>query len=199
MQKIDVVKAHRAEYAQPKSPVLLRIEPAQYLAHEGEGDPNGPGFAEAIGALYGAAFTIKMRKKREGTDYTVAPLEALWWTPGDSPFLPGSKYSWRWTALIRTPELVTAGDLEIALAELERKGKGPAVQGVRLQRLEEGECVQVLHLGPYSAEPPSIEALHAFAAQQGRTLTGRHHEIYLSDPRRVPPERLKTILRQPVA
>ncbi|HEX9108433.1 MAG TPA: GyrI-like domain-containing protein, partial [Longimicrobiales bacterium] len=104
----------------------------------------------------------------------------------------------RWTALIRTPDFVTDEDLQSAVAELKRKGKGPAVERVRLQRLEEGECVQVLHVGPYSAEPPTIEALHAFAAQQGRTLSGRHHEIYLSDPRRVPPERLKTILRQPV-
>ena len=195
-EKLNLVQAHRAEYATPKSPALVRVEPAQYLAFDSEGDPNGPGFAEAIGALYGVAFTIKMRKKREGADYTVAPLEALWSVPDVTAGEPGA--TWRWTALIRTPDFITGTDLETAFAELERKGKGPAVRRVRLEQLDEGDCVQVLHVGPYSAEKRTIEAMHAFAAAQGRPLRGRHHEIYISDPRRVLPERLKTILRQPV-
>ena len=140
-----------------------------------------------------------MRRKREGSDYTVAPLEALWWpSPATGAFPVKPDPSWRWTALIRTPELVGPADLETAAAELERKGKGGAAARVRLQALDEGECVQMLHVGPYSTEPATVEAMHAFAAARGRELRGRHHEIYLSDPRRVPPERLKTILRQPV-
>jgi len=198
--KLDVVKAHKAEYATPKAPALVTVAPAQYLAIDGEGDPNGPVFAEAIGALYGMAYTIKMRKKGEGSDYTVAPLEALWWpsqATGAFPVKPDP--GWRWTALIRTPDFISAADVELAAAELERKGKGTAARRVRLQPLGEGECVQMLHVGPYSAEPATVAAMHAFAAAQGRELRGRHHEIYLSDPRRVPPERLRTILRQPVA
>lgn len=198
--KLDIVKANKADYSQPRKPVLLTVAAAQYLAYDGEGDPNGPGFAEGIGALYGVAWTIKMRKKKEGAEYTVAPLEGLWWTPDQSPLTVGSpKASFRWTALIRTPDFITAADVEAAVSELLRKGKPESVRRVRLERLEEGECVQVLHVGPYSAEAPTIEGLHAFAAAQGRELRGRHHEIYMSDPRRVPPERLKTIIRQPVS
>jgi hypothetical protein len=197
--KLDVFKANRAEYATPRSPVLLRVAPAQYLAFDGEGDPNGPAFAEAIGALYSMAYTIKMRKKREGADYKVAPLEGLWWSGEGDEFPPPAPGDWHWTALIRTPELVGPGDLETAASELERKGKGGAVRRVRLERLEEGECVQVLHVGPYSAELPTIAAMKEFARSRGLHRRGHHHEIYLSDPRRVPPERLRTILRQPVA
>ncbi len=107
---------------------------------------------------------------------------------------------WRWRALIRTPDFIAAPDVESAVAELERKGKaGGAVRRVQLQRLEEGECVQMLHVGPYASESTTIAAMHAFAAASGRKVCGHHHEIYLSDPRRVPPERIKTILRQPLA
>ncbi len=201
LQKLNLVQAHRDEYAQPTAPTLVHVGPAQYLAVDGEGDPNGPGFQEAVGALYGAAYTIKMRKKRDGTDYAVAPLEGLWPpSAGLAPGLAEAKAGWSWTALIRTPDFVEAEDLERAVAELERKKKGgPALRRVRLQRIEEGDCVQMLHVGPYATEPATVAAMHAFAQAQGRELRGRHHEIYLSDPRRTAPERLKTILRQPVA
>ncbi len=199
--KLDLFQQHKADYAMPKTPALVTVGPATYLAIDGAGDPNGPGFAEAVGALYGMAWTIKMRKKfDEGVEYKVAPLEALWWRAGGDPIVAGGPApDWRWTALIRTPEFICVGDLETAAAELKRKGKAPGAERVRLELLAEGDCVQVLHIGPYSAETATIEAMHAFAAAQGRTLRGRHHEIYLSDPRRVPPERLRTIIRQPVA
>ncbi len=201
LQKLNLVSAHKAEYAQPKAPALLHIGPGQYLAVDGEGDPNGPAFQDAVGALYSVAYTIKMRKKRDGTDYAVAPLEGLWpASAGLAPELAQPKAGWRWTALIRTPDFIEAEDLERAVAELERKKKGgPALGRVRLERLEEGDCVQMLHVGPYAAEAATVAAMHAFAAAHGRTLRGRHHEIYLSDPRRTAPERMKTILRQPVA
>lgn len=200
-EKLDLFKAHKAEYAMPKQPAMVTIGPATYLAIDGEGDPNGPGFAEAMGGLYAMAWTIKMTKKfGEGVEYKVAPLEGLWWRAGGEPIQGGGPAAdWRWTALVRTPDFITEADLQHARAETARKGKSPAAQRVRLELLEEGDCVQVLHVGPYSAETATIEAMHAFAAAQGRTLRGRHHEIYLSDPRRVPPERLRTIIRQPVA
>ncbi len=201
LQKLNLVTAHKAEYAQPRVPTLVHIGSAQYLAVDGAGDPNGPGFQEAVGALYAVAYTIKMRKKRDGTDYAVAPLEGLWWAADLTKVVPGRPApDWRWTALIRTPDFVEAEDLEHAVAELERKKKGgPALGRVRLERLEEGDCVQMLHIGPYAAETATVATMHAFVAAQGRTLRGRHHEIYLSDPRRTAPERMKTILRQPVA
>ncbi len=201
LQKLNLVQAHKADYVQPRAPALVHIGPARYLAVDGAGDPNGPGFEEAVGALYGVAYTIKMRKKRDGTDYAVAPLEGLWWAADLTKVVPGRPDpEWRWTALIRTPDFVEAEDLERAVAELERKKKGgPALQRVRLERLEEGDCVQMLHVGPYATEPATVAAMHAFAAAQGRELRGRHHEIYLSDPRRTAPERMKTILRQPLA
>lgn len=197
--KLDLVKTHKAEYATPKSPAFVKVTRAKYLAYEGVGEPNGPGFAEAIGALYGAAYTIKMRKKGEGSDYGVAPLEAIWWSSNPGETMPSTAEGWRWVALIRTPDFVSDADLELARAELERKGRGEAVKRVHLKELDEGECVQMLHVGPYSAEPATIEAMHGFVTAQGRTVHGRHHEIYLSDPRRVPPERLRTILRLPLA
>ena len=200
-EKLDLFKAHKAEYAMPKQPALVTLGPATYLAIDGEGDPNGPGFAEAMGGLYAIAWTIKMTKKfGEAVEYKVAPLEGLWWRAGGEPIQGGGPAAdWRWTALVRTPDFITEADLQHASAETARKGKSPAAQRVRLEVLEEGDCVQVLHVGPYSAETATIEAMHGFAAAQGRTLRGRHHEIYLSDPRRVPPERLRTIIRQPVA
>jgi hypothetical protein len=200
-EKLDLFKAHKAEYAMPGAPALVTVGPATYLAIDGAGDPNGPAFAEAMGALYGMAWTIKMTKKfGEGVEYKVAPLEGLWWRASGQPIAAGMPADdWRWTALIRTPEFITPADLQRAVAELERKGKAPGAERVRLEQLEEGDCVQVLHVGPYSAETATIAAMHAFAAAQGRELRGRHHEIYLSDPRRVPPERLRTIIRQPVA
>ncbi len=199
--KLDLFKAHKGDYAMPKTPALVHVGPATYLAIDGAGDPNGPGFAEALGALYGMAWTIKMTKKfGEGVEYKVAPLEALWWRASGQPVTAGMPAEdWRWTALIRTPDFITPQDLERAVAELKKKGKAPGAERVRLERLEEGDCVQLLHVGPYAAETPNIEAMHAFAAAQGRALRGRHHEIYLSDPRRVPPERLRTIIRQPLA
>ncbi len=201
LQKLNLVKAHKAEYVTPLEPTIVHIGPAQYLAVDGEGNPNGPGFQDAVGALYGVAYTIKMRKKREGTEYAVAPLEGLWWTSDLTKVVPGQPAAdWRWTALIRTPDFIEDEDLALAVAELARKKRGgPALARVRLERLEEGDCVQMLHVGPYATEPSTVSAMHTFAAAQGRELRGRHHEIYMSDPRRTPPERLKTILRQPLA
>lgn len=196
--RLDLMKLHKAEYATPKTPAFVNVARGKYLACDGEGAPNGPSFAEAVGALYGVAYTIKMRKKREGSDYGVAPLEALWWSADPGKPMPDAPADWRWKAVIRLPDFITLVDLELAVAELERKGRGEAARRVLLEELEEGDCVQMLHVGPYSAEPATIEAMNGFVAAHGRTLRGRHHEIYLSDPRRVPPERLRTILRLPV-
>ena len=154
-----------------------------------------------VGAMYGSAFTVKMTSKFAGRDYKVNQLEGLWWVAGAGEgrnFLHVPRDQWCWTLLIRTPDFITSADLDAARAALLAKGKGPETQEVRLEPLAEGLCVQMLHVGPYQDESRTIEALEAFAAEQGLVFHGRHHEVYLSDPRRVPPERLRTILRHPV-
>lgn len=199
-QKLDLYKAHKADYAAPKKPALVRLRPVTYLAIEGQGAPGGDEFTACIGALYGMAFTIKMTRKFAGLqDYTVCKLEGQWWADdGGSNFAKTPKEQWRWKLLIRTPEFIKAKDLVQAAAVLVKRGKGANVERVRLETLEEGQCVQMLHVGPYEKECETIALMEGFAGKQHLRFHGVHHEIYLSDPRRVPPERLKTILRHPI-
>ena len=198
-QKIDLYKLHKAEYAATRKPALVEIKPACYLAISGQGAPGGERFTASIGALYGVAFTIKMTRKFAGQqDYAVCKLEGQWWSkPGqDLGKLPLDQ--WQWKLLIRTPEFIKQNNLTQAVAVLLKRGKGEDVRQVRLETLAEGRCVQMLHVGPYEKECETIAVMQAFAEKQGLQFAGKHHEIYLSDPRRVPPERLKTILRHPV-
>lgn len=198
-EKLDLYKRHAAEYVAPKSPELVRTKPARYLAITGKGAPGGEAFQAGLGALYAAGFTIKMARKAAGRDYAVCKLEGLWWGErkgGDFSRLPPSR--WNWTLLIRVPPFVSGKDLRAAQAALRDRGKGPEIDEVRLERLDEGLCVQMLHVGPYREEGETVAAMKAFAKERGLTFHGLHHEIYLSDPRRVPEERLRTILRQPV-
>ena len=151
------------------------------------------------GALYAVAYTIKMTRKLAGEqDYVVGKLEGQWWSDEGPDLKRIPKKKWRWKLMIRTPELVRKADLAAALKNLEKKGKAPEATEVRLESLAGGSCVQMLHLGPYEQEWESISRMLAFAEEQNLAPHGRHHEIYISDPRRVPPERLKTILRLPV-
>ncbi len=176
MKKIDLYKENKSEYAAPKKPVLVTCKSAQYLAVDGKGAPGGEEFQAAIGKLYKAAFTIKMRSKFAGRDYAVCKLEGLW--PGGGEDLN------RWTLMIRTPDFIGADQAKEF--------------SVKLKTLDEGRCVQLLHVGPYDAVGESVANMQEFAAGEKLKFEGAHHEIYLSDPRRVPPARLKTILRQPV-
>jgi hypothetical protein len=184
--KLDLYRLHAADYVARREPAIVNIARCQYLAVDGAGIPGGPEFQACIGALYSVAFTIKMTHKATGYNYGVCKLEGLW---------PELKI---WTLLIRTPDFVTKEHLDSAIAKLLREGKDVPVQSVRLLPLKEGWCVQALHLGPYINEGPTLEKMRECAAQSGMDFHGTVHEIYLSDPRRVPPEKLKTILRQPL-
>ena len=199
-EKIDLYKQHKDQYKATKKPILLAADEAMYLAIDGRGAPGGDEFTDKIGALYGAAYTIKMTRKFSGQqDYVVCKLEAIWWFDDDKQnFDSAPREKWNWKLMIRTPKIVTQQELERAVSVLIEKGKTPAVREVKLETISEGRCVQMLHVGPYDKEGETVEAMRAFAAEQGFEFDGRHHEIYLSDPRRVPPERLKTILRHPV-
>jgi hypothetical protein len=199
--KLDLYRLYAADYVKPTHPVLVATKAGRYLAVDGSGDPDAPAFARAVGALYAMAYTIKMGRKRLGQDFKVAGLEGLWWGAGASGAAwvsDRSRASWRWKLLIRMPDSVKERCLVMAAQLLREKGKGDAVAGVRLERIAEGKCVQMLHVGPYATESVTIDAMLAFAREHGWRFTGRHHEIYLSDPRRTRPEKLKTILRHPV-
>ncbi len=200
IDKIDLYKQHKDQYATPKKPVLVTMDEATYLAISGRGAPGGAEFTEKIGALYGAAFTIKMTRKFAGQqDYVVSKLEAQWWLDGEScDFASAPKDQWNWRLMIRTPPFVRQKELADAACKLIEKGKAPGADQVKLEFITEGLCVQMLHIGPYDEERRSIAVMSAFAEQQGLAFHGRHHEIYLSDPRRIAPQKLKTILRLPV-
>jgi hypothetical protein len=198
--KIDLYKLHKNEYVMPRKPVLVDIGAATYLAISGQGAPGGESFSDRIGALYGVAFTMKMTRKFAGQqDYAICKLECQYWTGecgGNFSGVP--KEQWHWKLLIRTPDFVKAEELAKAVAALLGKGKTQSVREVRLGSLIEGPCVQMLHIGPYEKEHETIELMRNFAEKSALRLHGLHHEIYLSDPRRVAPEKLKTILRMPV-
>lgn len=198
--KLDLYREHKEEYVAPKTPVLVEAGPAQYLAVSGKGAPGGECFQSRVTALYAVAFTVKMTHKSAGKgDYKVCTLEGLWWDEmdrGDFSAVPLDQ--WCWKLLIRTPDFVTEDDLRKARDALRQKKKPPEFEEVTLETMEEGLCVQVLHVGPYSAEGKTVRAMHRFAEGEGLSFHGVHHEIYLSDPRRVAPEKLRTILRHPV-
>jgi len=197
--KLDLYKEHKAEYVTSKEPAIIDVKPARYLTITGKGAPGGSEFQKCIGALYGAAFTIKMTKKFAGQDYKVCHLEGQWWgdqETGDFSALPPQ--SWNWRLLIRVPDFIKAADLKAATKQLKAKGKGDEVSNVKLETIKEGKSVQMLHVGPYGDEGKTISRMMEHARGQGMFFSGLHHEIYLSDPRRVPAARLRTILRHPV-
>ncbi len=198
--KIDLVKLNKEAYAARKKPFLFTADPAQYLAVEGRGEPGGEQFQSRAGALYAAAYTLKFTSKEEGRDYTVCKLEAIWWADGrdDGDFSQVPRDRWRWRLMIRTPDFIGEQHLAEAAEKIRAKGRVADIDSVRLVRFEEGRCVQMLHVGPYDEEPRTVAHMQAFATEQGLAFHGRHHEIYLSDPRRVEPARLRTILRMPV-
>jgi hypothetical protein len=183
-----------------KQPQMVEVPTSNFLMVDGKGDPNtSKEFQEAIGALYPLAYGVKFALKKTGVDFRVMPLEALWWADRKQDFLHENRSKWRWTAMIMQPDPVSLELVEKVRAEAMRKKPSPALAKVRFEAFREGRCAQVMHIGPYSAEKPTIERLHAFVAAEGCTLTGKHHEIYLGDPRRAAPEKLRTIVRQPVA
>jgi hypothetical protein len=199
VKKLDLYKLHMDEYATPKSPRLVETKPAKYLTIQGRGAPEAKEFQENLGALYGVAYTIKFAQKSVGKDYGVCKLEGLWWgTKTSGNFALEPKDQWNWKLIIRTPDFVTSQHLNDAVATLKKKGKGPEVAHVKLETIDEGMSVQMLHVGPYAEEGKTIAVMKDFAEGKRLKFHGLHHEIYLSDPRRVPAQRLKTILRTPV-
>jgi hypothetical protein len=184
--------------------VEVDVPPMNFLMLDGTGDPNtSEAYRQAIEALYGLSYTLKFASKKQGVDFTVMPLEGLWWMDdmgsayGELDFA-ADKSRWQWTALIMQPDHITREMFDTAVAELRRKKNPPALDKVRFERFHEGLSAQIMHLGPYSAEKPNIDRLHAYIAEHSFEEAGKHHEIYLGDPRRTAPEKLRTVIRQPM-
>jgi hypothetical protein len=201
MNKMDLKKELKPFYtASAEEAALVTTWPLNYLMFNGYGDPNvNPEFQAGVEALYTASYTLKfMLKKEQELDWVVPPLEGLWWMLMADLDLE-RRDDWRWTVMIPQPTEVTPELLEEAVAAARRKKDLPALEKLRLETYNEGPAAQILHVGPYSEEGPSIDRLHSFIKEKGLHICGKHHEIYLSDPRRTAPEKMKTILRQPVS
>lgn len=197
-EKVDLYKLYADEYKAGQNPAFVEVCPAWYLGIEGQGAPGGESFGHRLGALYSVAFTIKMASKFAGQDYAVSKLEGLWWGSQGEDMMEEPTDQWNWKLLIRIPAFITGEDRFVALETLRKRGKDEYVEEVRIEQLEEGRCVQLLHVGPYTEERENINRMRDFARENGFEFRGLHHEIYLSDPRRVAPEKLRTILRHPV-
>ena len=201
MEKIDFKKTLKHLYNPPTKFGIVDVPEMQFLMVDGHGDPNtAPEYAAAVETLFGVAYKLKfMSKKTLEKDYTVPPLEGLWWAEDMDTFVSRDKSAWDWTMMIMPPDWTTQEMFSAAVDEVQAKKAPAALDKLRLERYDEGLSVQIMHIGSYDDEAPTIAALHnEFIPANGLVETGHHHEIYLSDPRKVAPEKLKTVLRQPV-
>ncbi|WP_375173982.1 GyrI-like domain-containing protein [Pseudooceanicola sp.] len=199
MTKLDVKKTEKPLYSGRNGTwEEITVPPMTYLTATGQGDPGGEVFAAAVEALYSHAYPLKFESKAAGQDYVVPPLEALWWADDPADFVAGNRARWQWKAMVRVPVPVTEAMLSAARAKAAKK-LGDAAPEVRLEEIDEGLCLQCLHVGPYADEAPVLARLHdEIMPSRGLTFGQPHHEIYLGDPRRTAPEKLRTLLRQPV-
>ncbi len=202
MAKKDLPEALQSLYfPTAKEPVFVDVPAMQFAMVDGAGDPNSSkAFQEAIGALYGVAYTIKFAAKKEGIrDVVVKPLEGLFWSPDADTFVPADKGGWNWTLMLMEPTAVTRKRFEEGVRQLRERKDPPGLDKVRLEAWREGKAAQILHVGPYATEAPTIERLHVFIRESGLRLSGKHHEIYIGNPQKSAPEKLKTVIRQPAS
>jgi hypothetical protein len=207
MTKLDLRKQYKHLYLpSPKKVELVQVPRFKFVMIDGAIEPgmepgNSPSFGENMMALYGAAYTLKFMsklRKENPIDYPVMALEGLWWVE-DGQFDINIKDNWVYTLMMMHPDHITDAMFAEALEQIRKKrGDSPALSRLRLEEFEEGLCVQILHIGPYATEPATKEKMDLFARENGYRLHGKHHEIYMGDPRRAAPEKLKTVLRQPV-
>lgn len=206
MSKLDLKRELKHLYTPSAKEIsVVDVPKLSYLMVDGQGDPNTTAaYAEAVEALFSLSYAIKFAVKKApeggpggGVDYAVMPLEGLWWSDDLSVFTSGDRSAWRWTMMIMQPDFVPAELVGSVSAALAKRKQLPALERVRFAAFAEGECAQVLHVGPFSEEGPTIERLHGFIADSGHQLSGKHHEIYLSDIRSADPARWRTVVRQP--
>lgn len=204
----DFKKEYKEFYLPKNKPQILTVPPMNYIAVRGKGDPNEEGgeYKAAIGVLYAIAYTIKMSKMGDHRiqgyfDYVVPPLEGFWWQDGVEGFDYSDKSTFQWISMIRLPDFVTKEEFEWAVAEATKKKKLDC-SAAEFLTVDEGTCVQIMHLGKYDDEPATVAIMNAYLEEMGYendfSDSRRHHEIYLSDARKVPPERWKTVIRHPI-
>jgi len=203
MNKTDYKKELKQFYsAKIGKPVVVQVPKMNFIMIDGRGDPNtSQEYIDAMQALYSVAYTIKfISKLKYSHDFRVMPLEGLWWTERMADFSVTDKSNWLWTAMIMQPDVINKGIYDQAVKQTKEKKSPKSLDMIRFESYDEGRAAQVMYLGPYSDEGPTIQQLHQFIEEQGGTLeetTMHHHEIYLGDPRRTDPANLKTIIRQP--
>lgn len=201
MPKIDLKREFKHLYhASAKAVVQVEVPTFQFLMIDGEGDPNtSQAYADAVAALFSVSYTTKfmVKKGAHKIDYAVMPLEGLWWSGDMSAFIHNDRSRWKWTMMIMQPDFVDDGMIQEAIEEVGRKKALAAVNALRLENFTEGSCAQILHIGPFTEEGPTIQKVHDFIAARS-ALAGKHHEVYLSDIRRAAPTKWKTIIRQPM-
>ncbi|MFX0208426.1 MAG: GyrI-like domain-containing protein [Candidatus Hodarchaeota archaeon] len=204
MPKIDFKKELKGLYSgiSSKEFSIIEVPSLNFLMIDGQGYPGTyQEYQDAMEALYPLSYTLKFMMKKKGKDYVVMPLEGLWWAEDMTVFtneFMERKDEWKWTSMVMQPDFITREMIDQAVEEVKQKKDPVALPKVRFETFTEGLSVQILYFGPYSDEGPTIERMHKFIEEKGYKLRDKHHEIYLSDPRRTKPERLKTIIRQPI-
>jgi len=199
MAKVDLKGELKRLYSPSVKEISVADVPAMnFLLVHGEGAPASPQYVEAVESLFSVAYTLKfMVKKTRGVDYGVMPLEGLWWMDDMTKFSVDRKDEWEWTAMIMQPKYVTAEDFKTAVEQVRKKKNPSALLKVRFESFKEGTAAQIMYIGSFSDEGPTIQKIHVYIQNSGRTLRGKHHEIYLNDPSKTASDRLKTVLRQP--
>jgi hypothetical protein len=192
--KTDFRKVHKHLYSGKQTPALIDVPSLPYLMVDGKGAPESPEYAAAVSGLYTAAYAVRSALKTV-VEYPVMPLQGLWWAPDPDVFAHGDRDAWHWTMMIMQPPQAA----EVVTDALEAARRKKPIEGVRFESFAEGECVQILHTGPYSEEPATIARLMEFIHNTSRQVTGRHHEIYLTPPRTDAPEKTRTLVRYPVS
>lgn len=201
MDKIDLKKELKHLYRpSTKEVVEIDVPTMNYLMVDGEGDPNtAQAYFDAVEALFSVSYAVKfmVKKGESAIDYAVMPLEGLWWADDMSRFTTADKSNWKWTMMIMQPSFAAPEVIGSAIAAVRKKKNPAAISKLRLEEFSEGRCAQIMHIGPFSEEGPTIAKVHGFIESRSR-LTGKHHEIYLSDIRKADPAKWKTIIRQPM-
>ena len=201
MKKIDYKKELKDLYRpSAKKVVEINVPKMNFLMIDGKGAPGSIDHKNAIEALYSVAYTLKFTVKREQEiDYSVPPLEGLWWAEDLSDYVKDNRENWEWRMMIMQPEFVSKSLYKKAISQVEEKKKLIALDEIQFEAFREGRSAQTLHIGPFSEEGPTIERVHSFILEGGKKIIGKHHEIYLNDYRRTKPENLKTVIRQPMS
>jgi len=197
MEKLDLTKTYKEYYSAKTNAEKVSFGAIPYITILGKGEPAGKEFSEKAGAIYPVAYAVKKICKETIQDFGVTKLEGLWWVNDKRPALEVPRSEWHWKLLIRMPDFVTQQIVEHAIADVVKK-KTTLASDVKFEVIDEGDLVSILHIGSYKTEPESINKMNDFIASNRLTKNGLHHEIYLSDPNKTEPEKLKTILRQPV-